>query len=186
MSLLLLGFIIVFLIGINFASFRKSRIEIYKNLLLYGKITDPYGAGNQIFNILIAVGSGGLWGKGIGHSSQIGGFLVENTAVTDSIAAVIFEELGFVGGLMLVFSFVAWGIYTILKLYKHRNIDPYYALALIVIVSTIVIQALIHFSVNISLLPLTGIALPFMSYGGSSTFVSLITLGLLFGFLKES
>ena len=184
LMLLSVAFITLVFVGINFASFRRTRVEVYKNLLLQGKITDPYGTGNQIFNILIAVGSGGLWGKGIGHSSQTGGALVESTAVTDSISAVIFEELGFVGGSILVLSFAIWGIYTIYILYKYRAKDPLYALALITLIAEITIQAFVHFSVNISLLPLTGIALPFISYGGSFTFVSLITMGLLFGFLK--
>ncbi len=172
-------------LAIGFTGFRKTRMQVYLTLLKTGEIIDPYGAGNQILNILIAVGSGGLLGKGIGHSSQIGGYLVESTAVTDSIGAVMFEELGFFAGSLIVISFVIWGIYTINQIIKSSNLDSY-AIALIAIVSVLTVQALSHFAVNVALFPLTGIALPFMSYGGSFTMVSLWSLGLLFRFFKDT
>ncbi len=186
LDVMILGgsFMLLFLASVSFVHFRKSRLAVYLNLLKYGKIIDPYGAGNQILNILIAVGSGGLLGKGIGHSSQVGGYLVESTAATDSIGAVLFEELGFVGGTLIVLSYLFWAIITINNIIK-RDTSPY-GVALISIVFLFTLQAFIHFGVNVGLLPLTGVALPFISYGGSATLSSMWMLALILGFFKHT
>ena len=74
--------------------YRLSRIQTYFSLILSGNVADPRGTGYQMQQILIGIGSGGFWGKGFGQSRQRFGYLVENTAFSDSTFAILLEELG--------------------------------------------------------------------------------------------
>ncbi len=143
---------------------------------------DPLGKGFQVKQSLIALGSGGFWGKGLGMSVQKYGNVPE--ALTDSIFAIIGEELGFIGCVVLIGLFVALflcGLY----LYRH-NTDTFSKLTAIGIVFWITIQALINMSSSAGLFPLAGIPLPFFSYGGSHMVVEMIGVGLLLNIAKNT
>ncbi len=136
---------------------------------------DPMGASYQIKQALIAVGSGGIFGKGLGMSLQRYGFLPQSMA--DSIFAIFSEETGFLGSFTLIALFLifTWQGFTIAKGSK----DDFSKLICLGLTSWIVIQAFVNIGAMLGLLPLTGIPLPFISYGGSALVISLIAVGLL-------
>lgn len=132
--------------------------------------------------ILIALGSGGLFGVGIGNSLQKYAYLPEST--TDSIFAIIAEELGFVGVVVLIFVilFVIYrGFYIAL-----RAKDTFGKLLAGGITSVIAIQTIVNLGAQTALLPLTGVPLPFISYGGSALIVNLICIGILLNISRQS
>ncbi len=181
---LFLAFLPLGVIAAILEPYRLNRISTYIHLLLTGEVADPKGSGYQIQQILIGIGSGGLFGKGFGQSRQRFGYLVENTAFTDSIFAVILEELGFLGGTILV---IAW----LLFLWRGFKIavnapDKAGRLLAIGITVWITLQAFLNMAANIGLIPLTGIPAPLLSYGGSSTIVTLIGIGILLNISKYS
>ncbi len=157
--------------------YRLSRLQTYFNLILTGEVSDPQGTGYQMQQILIGIGSGGLWGKGFGQSRQRFGYLVENTAFTDSTFAVLLEELGLWGGVLIVFS---W-IFFLLRGFRIalRSVDKQGQLLATGITIWLTCQAFLNMAANVGLVPLTGIPLPFLTYGGSSTMVIMMALGLL-------
>jgi cell division protein FtsW len=157
--------------------YRLQRVKTYLDLILKGDITDPKGSGYQIQQILIGIGSGGFFGKGFGQSRQRFGYLVENTAFTDSIFAIILEELGFLGGSILVF---AW-LFFFLRAFKiaQNAPDKEGRLLAMGIVIWLTIQAFLNMGANVGLIPLTGMPLPFFTYGGSSTLVTLMGVAIL-------
>ena len=175
-SILLLAVPLFILAGI-LEPYRFERIKTFTNLLLKGEVSDPKGSGYQIQQILIGIGSGGLFGKGFGQSRQRFGYLVENTAFTDSIFAVILEELGLLGGVAII---AFWVIF----LWKGINIaervpdkeGKYLAVGVTI---WLTMQAFLNMAANVGIIPLTGIPLPFLTYGGSNTFVTLIGMALL-------
>lgn len=162
--------------------YRLARVSTYLHLLLTGEVANARESGYQIHQILIGIGSGGLLGKGFGQSRQRFGYLVENTAFTDSIFAVILEELGFLGGTILV---LAW-VFFLWRGFKIAQNAPDRAGKLLAIGITvwITLQALMNMAANIGLIPLTGIPAPLLSYGGSSTIVTLIGIGILLNISK--
>ena len=144
--------------------YQKERITSFIN-----PYADPSGSGYNIIQSLIAVGSGGVWGKGIGQGPQ-SHLLFLPEAETDFIFAAFAEEWGFMGNLFLLSCFLIF-LLRILKIGKEaeNNFAKIFALGFATLVFS---QLLIHIGVNTGLLPITGITLPFVSYGGSS----LITL----------
>ncbi len=137
--------------------------------------TDPLGKGFQINQSLIAVGSGGFWGRGLGMSNQKLGFLPES--MSDSIFAVFAEETGLVGGLILItiFLIIFWrGI----QISKNAS-DNFSKLTALGISCWLIIQAFVNIGAMIGIIPLTGIPLPFFSYGGSHLIAELIGVGIL-------
>lgn len=167
----------VFLITIIIEPYRLERAKTYIDLVLKGKVTDPRGTGYQIQQILIGIGSGGFWGKGFGQSRQRFGYLVEVTAFTDSTFAIVLEELGFWGGSLLVMAwiFFLWRGFRIFEKIQEKE-GQLLALGIVIWLTT---QAFLNMASNVGIIPLTGIPLPFLSYGGSSTIVTLIAFGLL-------
>jgi cell division protein FtsW len=161
---------------IKFAPYRMKRILVF----LDPKI-DPMGMGYQINQILIAIGSGGITGLGLGMSSQKFGFIPQTMA--DSIFAIFAEETGFIGCLVLVSLFILlfWRGLRIAK----RSKDRFSKLLAIGISSWICIQAFVNIAAMVSILPLTGIPLPFISYGGSHLIGEMIALGLLLNISKS-
>lgn len=159
------------------APYRVSRFLVFLNSNL-----DPLGQGYQIKQALIAIGSGGLFGAGLGLSFQKYGSLPE--PISDSIFAVFAEELGLVGGLLLLSLFVAfaWRGFIVSK----RVQDPFAKLAAAGIAFWIFLQAIINIGSMLGLVPLTGIPLPFISYGGSALISELIALGILLNISKEA
>jgi cell division protein FtsW len=136
---------------------------------------DPLGSGYQVIQALIAVGSGGLFGRGLMNGVQKMAYLPE--AHTDFIFAVVGEELGLIGTTLILVSFVviAWrGLRTALLAY-----DRFGALLAIGLTTMVAVQAFFNMSVNISIMPAKGIPLPFISSGGSSLLVNLVAMGIL-------
>ncbi len=173
----LLLFVPIAILAAILEPYRLKRVQTFLNLMLTGEVADPRGTGYQMQQILIGIGSGGFWGKGFGQSRQRFGYLVENTAFTDSIFAVVLEELGLWGGAIIVFSwiFFLWRGFKI----AMNAIDKEGQLLATGITIWLTCQAFFNMAANVGLIPLTGIPLPFLTYGGSSTIVTLIAFGLL-------
>jgi len=162
---------------IKLASYRVSRLLIFLN-----PGTDPMGMGYQIKQALIAIGSGGIIGLGLGMSGQKFGFLPG--VISDSIFAVFSEEMGFIGSIILVSLFLVflWRGFRI----SRCSLDKFSQLTALGISSWIVIQAFVNISSMVGILPLTGIPLPFIGYGGSSLISQLIGVGVLLNISKQS
>jgi len=154
-----------------FADYQKERIMTFLHPL-----ADITGAGYNAYQSTIAVGSGQLFGKGIGYGTQSKlQFLPEYE--TDFIFASFAEEWGFFGVLVL---FALFGVlFARILAYARQggtNFETLFALGIAVL---LVSHVIIHIGMNIGLLPVTGITLPFMSYGGSHLVASYIALGML-------
>ena len=136
---------------------------------------DPLGTGYQLINSYYALGSGGFWGVGIGGSRQKLGFLPEQN--TDFIFSITGEELGFIGAglIIILFLCLAWRGYMI----ALRCPDLYGSLLAMGITTSIALQAAINLGVVTGCLPVTGVTLPFISYGGSSLLMSMGSMGVL-------
>ena len=182
----LMALVLVLVLGLAMIlePYRMTRIKTYVNLLTTGEVSDVNKSGHQIEQILIGVGSGGFWGKGFGLSRQKYGYLVENTAFTDSTVAILLEELGTVSGIILV---TGWLLF-LMNGYKiaTKTTDPRSKLLAYGITSWLVIQAFINIGANLALIPLTGIPLPFLTYGGSSTIATFMGIGILLNISRES
>ena len=165
--------ILVGLLGITFlASTRpyvKQRITTFFN-----PQADALGASWQIQQSLIAVGSGGFFGRGFGQSVQKFTYLPES--VGDSIFAVAAEEFGFVGSIFLLLIFVLFATRG-LKI-ASRTPDVFGRLAVVGIVIMIVSQAFVNIGAMLGVIPLSGITLPFVSHGGTSLFITLLEVGI--------
>jgi len=136
---------------------------------------DPQGAGFHITQSLIAVGAGGLAGRGYMEGMQKLFFLPE--ASTDFIFANIAEELGFIGSICIVLLFVILGVRGLRAAFRCE--DPFARLAAFGITTAILLQAFFNISVVLSLAPTKGIPLPLISYGGTSVFCTLASIGVL-------
>jgi cell division protein FtsW len=153
-------------------------IEPYRMERLTGFINpgaDPSGAGFQANQAMIALGSGGLFGVGLGESLQKAFYLPE--AHTDMIAAVIGEELGLVGIAMIVGLYGLFGYAGLQTARKAR--DPYAKILAAGLTALVVVQAIINLFAVLGLAPLTGVPLPFVSYGNSSLLTLLAAVGVL-------
>lgn len=159
------------------APYRLSRILVFLNPGL-----DPQGAGYQISQAFISIGSGGFSGLGFGRSIQKYNYLPEPMA--DSIFAIFAEEMGFMGVTILIalFATLAWRGFMIAR----RAPDIFGRLLAAGISINIVAQAFINMAAISGLLPLTGIPLPFVSYGGTSLAVTLTSIGILLNISKYS
>lgn len=171
-SLILIAALLsIFAWGWLLESYQQERITAFIN-----PYDDSKGAGYQMIQSMIAVGSGQLWGKGLGYGSQSHlNFLPE--AETDFIFAAFAEEWGFIGTLILLILIfiVLWRIIKI-GAFASDNFSRLYALGF---AAFIFVQSFIHIGMNMGLLPVTGITLPFVSYGGSSLVTLLIGVGIL-------
>ncbi len=175
-SLLISGLVALFFM-IKLAPYRMARLTVFLN-----PETDPQGIGYQINQALIAIGSGGFWGIGLGHGRQK--FLYLPEPMGDSIYAIICEELGLLGGVLVVFLFVilGWRGFLIAK----RAPDLFGKLVAGGITAWLTFQAFINIAAITSLIPLTGIPLPFVSYGGSALIISLVASGILLNISKKT
>ncbi len=160
---------------IKFESYRMDRILVFLHPEL-----DPRGIGYQINQAFLAIGSGGIFGVGLGHSLQKFNYLPE--PVGDSIFAIIGEEMGIIGALTLVFLFLALAFIGF-RIAKNAP-DRFSQLTAVGITSWIVFQAFINISAILGLIPLTGIPLPFISYGGTSIIFLLAGIGILLNISK--
>jgi len=161
---------------IRFSSYRAVRLTTFLHPEL-----DPQGVGYHINQALLAVGSGGLFGRGFGHSRQKFAYLPESAG--DSIFAVMAEELGFIVAVALVAVFVI----LMLRVFKiaQRCNEPFGRLLAIGIVSWFVVQAFINIGAIIGVLPLTGVPLPFISYGGTALMICLAAAGILVNISRQ-
>jgi len=159
------------------AAYRRDRLFTFLN-----PEADPLGKGFQAMQSLIALGTGGLHGLGIGNGRQKLFFLPEPH--TDFIFSIIGEELGFIGAFALIglFAFLVWRGFRIAR-YSQERFDFYAALGLTLMIA---VQALINISVALCLVPTKGLPLPLVSYGGSSLITSLIAVGMLLNFSQQS
>lgn len=163
-------------VAIFSSPYRRERISTF-----FGFQADPLGAAYQMRQVLLALGAGGLFGVGIGQSRQKYLFLPEVS--TDAIFAVIAEEMGFVGALVLICAFL-WIFFRGLSIAKMA-MDSEGKLLAVGITSLLAFQALINLGAMVALVPLTGIPLPFFSYGGSSLIVSLSAVGILLNISRQ-
>ena len=136
---------------------------------------DPSGESYNVIQALISIGSGGMWGKGFarGTQSQLHFLRIRQT---DFIFSVYAEELGFVGGIILLVLFLL----LLLRTLRAASLagDPFGQLIACGVAAMIFSQSFVNLAVNLNLLPATGLPLPFISYGGSSLITMLIGLGL--------
>lgn len=175
-----LGFVGVALAG-TFASHAAARITSFLALLRGGDVgTDAISY--QIYNALIAVGSGGLWGLGYAHSRQKFGYLPEVHA--DSIFAIIAEEMGFfLSALLIVLLMaIAWRALGIAR----RAPDAFGRYVASGIVIWFMVQSFFNIGAMIGILPLTGVPLPFISHGGTALMTAMAAVGLLLNISAHS
>ncbi len=157
----------------GFEEYQKARIQTFLNPL-----ADIHGSGYNAYQSTIAVGSGGLTGKGIGYGTQSKlRFLPEYQ--TDFIFAAFAEEWGFLGVLMLIalFAFLVFRILT----YGSRGATNFETLFSLGVAILFMSHFVIHVGINVGLLPVTGTTLPFMSYGGSHLVAEFLALGMVVG-----
>jgi cell division protein FtsW len=159
------------------AAYRRDRLFSFLN-----PEADPLGKGFQAMQSLIAVGTGGVRGLGIGNGRQKLFFLPEPH--TDFIFSIIGEELGFIGafGLLALFAFLVWRGFRVTR-GAHGRFEFYAALGFTLLIGA---QALINISVALCLLPTKGLPLPLVSYGGSSLITSLMSVGILLNLSQQS
>ncbi|HEY4641034.1 MAG TPA: putative lipid II flippase FtsW [Thermoanaerobaculia bacterium] len=159
------------------AAYRRDRLFTFLN-----PEADPLGKGFQAMQSLIALGTGGFRGLGIGNGRQKLFFLPEPH--TDFIFSIIGEELGFIGAIALIglFAFVVWRGFRIARYSQHR-FEFYAALGFTLLIA---VQALVNVSVALCLLPTKGLPLPLVSYGGSSLIMSMISVGVLLNLSQQS
>jgi cell division protein FtsW len=156
-------------------SYRLQRILVFMD-----PWSDPQGRGFQVIQSLIAVGSGGLWGLGIGQSKQK--FFYLPMQHTDFIFSIVAEEVGFVGSFLLVAMFLGlcfYGFRVVTQL--HDSFAFFTSLAFVVFIT---LQAVINFMVVLGLLPTKGLGLPFVSYGGTALIAYCCMVGLMVNFAK--
>ena len=156
--------------------FRHARMEIFFHPEL-----DPLGKGFHTMQSLIAVGTGGFWGRGLMEGVQKLFYLPESH--TDFIFSNICEELGLIGALALVALFCVFG-YRGLRA-AILSTDTFARFLAFGLTSTVLIQAFFNMSVAIALVPTKGITLPFISFGGTSLFFTLATMGVLLNITRE-
>lgn len=171
----ILGVIGIVLMIIS-APYRLARIVAFLN-----PFADPLGSGFQIIQSLYAIAPGGILGVGFNNSVQKHFYLPEPQ--TDFIFSIISEEFGFLG-ILIVTSFLAFIFYRIIKIALKQNdlFKKYLAFGL---GFGIIIQSLLNICVVIGLIPVTGVTLPFFSYGGSSLLVSMFSIGLILNISKQ-
>lgn len=170
-ALAILGFVLI-----KIAPYRAARLTAFLSV-----DTSLEKTSYHVKQILIALGMGGMTGVGLGNSLQKYAYLPENT--TDSIFAIIAEELGFIGGvlLMLLFIVVLWRGFTI-AIHAKDNFGKLLAGG---VTAFLVSQAVLNLSAQVALLPLTGVPLPFISYGGSALVVDLCAVGILLNISRQ-
>jgi cell division protein FtsW len=166
-SVVLIGLVL----AISATPYRRARLESFLH-----PEANCQSSGYQACQALIAVGSGGTVGLGLGSSVQAYGYLPE--AANDSIFAIYAEKFGFIGSVVLLGVFVAF--FARLKTIAERLTDDFSRLLVIGILAWLSVQTLINVGAMIGLLPLKGITLPFISYGGTSVVFAAAAVGLAF------
>ncbi|MGD9129079.1 MAG: putative peptidoglycan glycosyltransferase FtsW [Candidatus Woesebacteria bacterium] len=160
------------------SSYRLRRLKTFLN-----PEADPLGASFHIRQITLALGSGGWLGQGLGNSKQKFYYIPE--ASSDSIFAIIGEEIGFLGSMLLLLLFISYFnlIYEIALKAKNRSFAQLVAFGVLLWVSS---QTLLNLAAVVALVPLTGLPLPFFSYGGSSLVMVFLATGVVLRIAKEN
>src|SRR3989344_3595899 len=167
--------IIGFIMLASFQPYVRDRIKTF-----FDPGHDPAGSSYQIEQSLIAVGSGGIMGRGFGQSIQKFSYLPEPQG--DSIFAVIGEEFGFIGGIIIIFLFSAFALRG-LRI-ANRAPDLFSRLLTTGIVILFISQAFMNIASTIGVIPLTGVPLVFISHGGTSLLISLAAVGIILNISK--
>lgn len=176
-----LGFLFLsiptFIVFIASSAYRRNRV-----LAFLDPFVDPQGFSYHISQVLIALGSGGILGVGIGQSRQKFAYIPEVT--TDSIFAIIGEEFGFLGSVVLICLIG----FLIIRAFKIAEFAPdsfgkFLAAGLTIWLG---VQAVVNLGAMVSLIPLTGVPLPFISYGGSALLANLVAVGILLNISKQT
>jgi cell division protein FtsW len=174
--------IAIVLMGIVIASVLYTRPYALQRVQTFlDRNSDTQGAGYQINQSLIAIGSGGFWGRGFGQSVQKFGYLPQPT--DDSIFAVAAEEFGFVGSIGLLMLYVLFAISTFRV--GNRAPDIFGGLVSIGIAVLIIIESFMNMSAMLGLLPLSGIPLLFVSHGGTALMITLMIAGIVANISKH-
>jgi len=166
----------MFLVFIKIAPYRADRLKIFLRPDL-----DPQGVGYHINQAMLAIGSGGWFGLGLGKSRQKFQYLPE--VAGDSIFAVVSEELGFLVSAALILAFL-YLIYRGLKIAEQAS-DPFSRYAAVGITAWLGFQAVLNISAMVGLMPLTGVPLPFVSHGGTAMLANLTAVGVLASISSE-
>lgn len=177
--LAIIGLVILGLLSavIFVAPYRLDRVKTFLDPSI-----DPKGISYQLNQSLIAIGSGGMFGNGFGKSTQKFGFLPEVT--NDSIFAIVVEEMGFVGAIFIIGLFI---IFTLLMIRVANNTSDKFGKLLVMGMAVwITGQAFINIAAITGLAPLTGIPLPFISYGGTAMMVMLAGMGIVLNVAKKA
>ncbi len=197
MSLVLIAAVMIFAAGLNYryilgvalcalpaiaflvmgTAYRRQRVMTFLD-----PWRDPLGAGFQIIQSIYAVGTGGVWGKGLMNGVQKLFYLPEPH--TDFIYSVIAEELGLIGATAVVicFAVIAWRGLRV----AMRAPDTFGAFLALGLTTMMAVQAFFNISVALGLLPTKGIPLPFLSFGGSSLLINLLGMGILLNVSQQS
>ena len=177
-------FILLALVGlpllwsqIGAAAYRMRRMAAF-----FDPSHDPANVSYQITQSLIAIGSGGIFGRGFGHGAQKFGYLPEPH--NDFIFAMIGEEWGFLGLFAIICTFTAFALIGF-RIARHAP-DLFGFLLAIGVTNLIAVQAMLHMLVNLALIPTTGVTLPFMSYGRTSLLVCLAAVGILINVARRT
>lgn len=153
--------------------YQKDRLTTFIN-----PYSDPLNTGYHVIQSVIAVGSGGFWGRGLGRGTQSQlRFLPEHH--TDFIFATTAEELGFAGSILILILYfvILWRIHVLIKM-ASNNTDKLFLQG---VLGMLTFQIFVNIGMNLGIAPVTGITLPFLSYGGSS----LVSLMIIFGLLQS-
>ncbi|AEB11825.1 rod shape-determining protein RodA [Marinithermus hydrothermalis] len=166
----LVGVLVPTVVWPNLKPYQQERI-----LVVLNPARDPLGSGFQVIQSMIAIGSGGIWGKGYGEGTQSQlGFIPERQ--TDFVFSVLAEEMGFVGAVTLLLLYA--GLFYRLAVMAVEVIHVGDRLVIGGVLSFIAFQVLVNVGVTLGLAPVTGITLPLMSYGGTSLLSTYVALGL--------
>lgn len=165
-----------------FAVYKMSQVRWSRIVSFIKPFSDIQKTGYQVAQALYAIGSGGIFGKGLGQSVQKYSYLPE--PYNDFIFAIVCEELGLFGALCVIALFAAL-ILRALRIAMHAP-DTYSMLVALGITAQVAIQTVLNIAVATSSVPNTGVSLPFFSYGGTSIFTLLIEMGILLNISRYS
>ncbi|OAA89258.1 lipid II flippase FtsW [Clostridium coskatii] len=163
--------------GIIFEPYRMARFTSFLN-----PWSDPKGKGYQLIQSLLAMGSGGIWGMGLGRSRQKCYYIPEPH--NDFIFSIIGEELGLIGCTVIVILFIVFVWRGIVIAIRAK--DTYGTILATGITSVIAVQAIINIAVVTGAMPVTGVPLPFISYGGSALTINMIAVGILLNISRQT
>ena len=170
-SMIVATIVIGGVLAISMAGHRRARVLTFLN-----PSADTSGSGYHINQALIAVGSGGFFGRGLGRSVQAYGYLPE--AANDSVFAIMAEKFGF-AGMMVVFMIYGTMLFRIITII-NRAPNHYLKLVSGGVFAWMCVQAFVNIGAMLSIMPLTGVTLPLLSFGGTSLIFTLAALGVVF------